>query len=239
MTPDLLTPFAIAVRSRLRQVVIWTSSFSLVSVYFIASRLRSHDGGGVSLGHLESLDLSLLLGWSTASLGVRPAFSGSISSARPLNHHRDFDASLTLTSLRLGTAVADALVVAIGTCVIAITCGFMPVSAPEAALVLVAAGLIGAATSLQFDVTSLFVNRAVVLVVTALLTASAMSLVHSAPSVPVALLGRLGFPVSAVASATEEPLRLDLAARALLAGVTYDLALVATLLALPGNRARG
>ena len=144
-----------------------------------------------------------------------------------------------MTALRLGTALADALVVVVGTLLTCVTCGLLPGSASAAMLVFVTAALIGAATSLQIDVMQLFANRSVVLVVTALLTATAMHLVHSAPSMPAALLGRLGFPVSALASATEEPLRLDLAARALLAGVTYDLALVVTLLALSGNRARG
>src|SRR5262245_5099965 len=239
MTSDIATPLLIALRSRLRQTVIWSSSVALMVVYFIASRLGARDGGGLTTAPLELLDLALILGWSTASLGDRPALPGQpranlFGSARPVLHSSRF-----FTLLRVGVGLADALVVLVGMLVIAVACGFPPRTPREWAYVAGTSALIGVATSLQVEIIWMFSNRAIALLAAALLTATALHVAHASPSAPIALLGRLGFPVSALVSATEEPFRLDLAARALAAGVTYDLALVATLLALSGNRARG
>lgn len=236
---DLLTPFAIAFRARLRNTVIWSSSASLLVIYFITSRLRVRDGGGPASGPLELLDLALILGWATASLGDRPSLPG-VSRASLRRPDRLLSGSaLNLALLRVGISIADALVVLVGVVAISTVCGFQPSLAREWVVLLGGTVLIGSATSIQLEIIWMFSNRAIALFVAALLTIVALQLVHTAPSTPVAILGRLGFPVSALVSATEEPLRLDLAARALLAGVTYDLALVATLLALSGNRARG
>ena len=147
--------------------------------------------------------------------------------------------SSTIAAVSVGVAIADAVVVGVGAGVIAIVRGVPLHSMGEFGFILATTAIVGAATSLQMEILRKFAKRAVVLVVTALLTAAAVQLAHSDVGGVVALFGRFGFPVSALASASEEPLRLDLAARALSAGVTYDLALMATLLALPGNRARG
>lgn len=236
---DLVTPFVIALRARLRQAVIWSSSGSLLVIYFITSRLRARDGGGRGSGALELLDLALLLSWATAALGDRPSLPGLPRASLRRSDRLPSGSALSLTLLRLGVSAADAFVVLAGVAVISTACGFQPRLAREWVLLLGGTALIGAATSIQLEIIWMFSNRAIALLAAALLTIVALQLAHAAPSTPIAFLGRLGFPVSALVSATEEPFRLDLAARALLAGVTYDLALVATLLALSGNRARG
>jgi hypothetical protein len=237
--PDLTTPLTIALRARLRQAVIWSSSVVLMVIYFITSKLRGRDGGGHAADFLEILDLALLLSWATASLGDRPSLPGlpRRSLRRPDLLFRHSASSLTL--LRVGVALADALVVVVGTVAVSAACGFAPRGPREWLYVVEVSILIGASTSLQLELIWMFSNRAIALLAAALLTAAALHFTHAGPSAPGALLGRLGFPVSALASATEEPFRLDLAARALAAGVAYDLALVATLFALSGNRARG
>lgn len=239
MTRDVVTPLAVSMRVRRRQSIIWSAIAIFIVVYFIASRFSSHLGGGRGATATDLLELALLLSWSVASLGFRTSIPG-LSLPVPVRPARLFpDGAITLPLLRIGTAIIDAVVVLTGAVLVAAICGLAPRSPREAALLLLGASLIGISTSLQVEIIRMFANRAITLLATALLTAAALHLVHATPSLPAALLGRLGFPVSALVSATEEPLRLDLAARALAAGVTYDLALVATLFALPGHRARG
>jgi hypothetical protein len=84
-----------------------------------------------------------------------------------------------------------------------------------------------------------FAHRSLALILTALLMLA--TLVHgvAATTPGLDLVGGLLFPVSSVARAAEEPLGFELAVRAILAGVLYDLALFATLLALRPIRTRG
>jgi hypothetical protein len=239
MTRDIATPLTVSMRVRLRQTVIWSAIAIFIAIYFMASRISSRVGGGRGGAATDLLELALLLSWAVASLGFR-TFLPSLALPAPARSTRLFpEGAITLPLLRFGTAVIDALIVVAGTLLVAAICGMAPRGPREATLLLMGAVLIGASTSLQLEIMRLFANRAMTLLTTALLTAAALLLVHATPPLPAALLGRLGFPVSALVSATEEPLRLDLAARALAAGVTYDLALVATLFALPGHRARG
>lgn len=84
-----------------------------------------------------------------------------------------------------------------------------------------------------------FAHRSLALILTAILMLA--TLVHgvAGPTPGLDLVGGLLFPVSGVVRAAEEPLGFELAVRATLAGVLYDLALFATLLALRPIRARG
>jgi hypothetical protein len=218
---------------------MWTSTALFMALYFMSSLLHPRRVDGRGAAALELLDLLLLLGWSTAALGFRP----SISDRKPNLAAGRVPAGLEFPSsaaaLGVGVTLADTLVVVVGSLLVALV-GAIPLrSMGELGLVAGAAAVVGAATSLQFEIVRTFSRRAGILIVTALITVATLQVARADLPGPVALLRWLVFPVSGLASATEEPLRLELAARALSAGAVYDLALIAVLLALPGHRARG
>jgi hypothetical protein len=239
MTTDLLTPISIAVATRLRQASIWMSTCFFVALYFIASLIHARPQGARGEGAQEFIDLLLMMSWTTAALGFRPSLPVRHSHADSATGWDSQTSRAISATVAVGVALADGLVVIVGAALIAFLGGMPGRSVGAFGLGMAAAATVGVSASLQWEVVRSFGKRAAVLVVTALATLATLHAAHADLPAPLALLGRLLFPVSALASGTEEPLRLDLAARALSAGVTYDLALIATLLALPGHRARG
>ena len=218
---------------------MWTSTALFMALYFMSSLIHPRRVEVRGAAALELLDLLLLLGWSTAALGFRP----SLVVRTPTSMGRGAAPILEFPSpsaaLSVGVTLADTLVVMAGSLLVALV-GAIPLrSMGEIGLLVGVAAVVGAATSLQFEIVRMFSRRAGILIVTALVTVATLHVAHADLPGPVAFLRWLVFPVSGLASATEEPLRLELAARALSAGAVYDLALIAVLLALPGHRARG
>jgi hypothetical protein len=105
-------------------------------------------------------------------------------------------------------------------------------SVTQGLLLLVATAPVFAAASLQMELARRFTPRPVALLLTALVAMATLVHSASASTFGLDLAGGLLFPVSAAARAAEEPLGLKLAVRAAMPGALYDLALLATLLAL-------
>jgi hypothetical protein len=233
-----LTPFSVSFAGRIRQPSIWIPPSAIVLLYYISSYVHSShpltftgDGRGF-------VAFALLLGWLIASSGTRDAVKcvalGSINFSSSASLLGTFSYSMTL----LGSMAAE-LVVGVGGAALLALPSHSPdgLGAPRAAL-LIAVIPVFTSASLQMELALSFAHRSLALILTALLMLA--TLVHGVAAAPpgLDLVGGLLFPVSGVARAAEEPLGFELAVRATLAGVLYDLALFATLLALRPIRTR-
>jgi hypothetical protein len=137
-----------------------------------------------------------------------------------------------------GLIAADALAGVGGAAVIGLVAGWSSGS-PARWLLLVAAAIpVFAAASLQMELARRVAHRSLALILTALVTIATLVQGAGASGFDLGRFGGLLFPVSIASRAAEEPLGLELAARAILPGVLYDLALFAALLALRPMGAR-
>lgn len=141
--------------------------------------------------------------------------------------------------VHFGRAAADALPGVGGAAALLLAASRFTGSAASGFLFLVASLPLFIAFSLQLDLARRFSGRSVALILTALVTVASLVQGSGTSGGGLGPFGGLLFPVSGVVRAAEEPLGFELAARAILPGVLYDLALLAALLALRPNRARG
>jgi len=236
---DLRTALAIGLRSRLRQVSIWIPSASVFVFYVIDYSIRALGGNGHATASTERFSAWLVVAWLTSATGLRVLPDrGQIIPWRTGGVTRNRMRTISVGVL-VGAATADGLVVGIARAVSDPAQRLSEQSASSAALQVLVVALVGAALSLQFELALAFVSRALALLATAAATALTLTAGAFSWGGAFAGWGALLFPVSDLARTAEEPFRIELAVRAILAGATYDLALVAALLALLPIRARG
>jgi hypothetical protein len=234
----LATSVEVGFRSRLRHAVIWVPSALFLAFFIIEDRLASHSLAA-AVPAADRLAAWPVVAWLTAACGSRVLpergrfidwRTGGASVARMRQ---------VTVAVAVGAAAADSLALLVGGLLASALSFGHAATLPELLLPGIEALLTGAALSLQFELAIAFATRPLALLATALLTA----LTLSAGALPWGGgwfgWGALVFPVSAFARAAEEPLRIELGVRAILAGAVYVLALVAALFALVPIRARG
>ena len=229
---DVWTPVSIAALSRLRQPAVWIPPIALSILYFASSSIHSSVQAVRPRAPFDFVAVTLMVGWLVAATGSRdPLRSPEIEASN--FYSLGLLRGLLFTSLTvLGRTAADATVGVGGMALLALAPGAPSGSRFQGVLLLVATAPVFAAASLQMELARRFTPRPVALLLTALVAMATLVLSASASTFGLDLASGLLFPVSAAARAAEEPLGLKLAVRAAMPGALYDLALLATLLAL-------
>jgi hypothetical protein len=226
------TPLSIAALNRLRQPAVWIPPIALSLFYFASSSIHSSVQALRPRALLDFVAVTLMVGWLVAATGSRDPLRSPESEASNF-YSCGLLRSLLFTSMTvLGRTAADATVGVGGMALLALAPGAPAGSPFQEVLLLVAAAPAFAAASLQMEIARRFAPRPVALLLTALVAMATVVHAASASTFGLDLAGGLLFPVSAAARAAEEPLGLKLAVRAAMPGALYDLALLATLLAL-------
>jgi len=179
---------------------------------------------------------ALLLAWLITASGTRDPDGSSWEQSVTCSSTTLLHGYIFYFELFAGLAAADALAGVGGTALLLLAAPGSSGSFASGLLFLFVVVPLFVAASLQLELAGRFAPRSVALILTALVTIATLVQASAPSSLGV---GGLLFPVGGVVRAAEEPLGLELAARATLPGVLYDLALFAALLALRPIRARG
>jgi hypothetical protein len=201
-------------------------------LYFASSSIHSSIHADRPVTPLDFVAVTLVVGWLVAATGSRDPGSSPEMEASNVASSGSLRCLVFTSMTTVGRAAGDSVVGVGGMALLAFAPGAPAGSMTQGLLLLVAAAPVFAAASLQMELARRFTPRPVALLLTALVVMATLVHAASASTIGLDLAGGLLFPVSAAARAAEEPLGLKLAVRAAMPGALYDLALLATLLAL-------